>query len=185
MIAYIWTGGRPGGRVQSWADLRESFPHVHSRMCRCPSVFRPTAVGSHTWGAHMRHSQPLLVPYAHADTRSHPGRHDTQALPGPDTRPARRQLEIPIQPGLHKHGLETVPAEPTAGWGSTVANGVVGSPPYPAWPCPPSGASVLKFPVEFSILWRSCGVGRGRRCTGPKTQPLAGPPAPAWTFLLC
>lgn len=172
----------PGGSCAVMGRFEGELPHVHSRVCRCPSVFRPTAVCSHTC-AHTRHSQPLLVPYAHADTRSHTGRHDTQALPGPDTRPARRQLEIPIQPGLHKHGLETVPAEPTAGWGSTVANGVVGSPPYPAWPCPPSGASVLKFPVEFSILWRNRGVGRGRRYSGPKTQPLAGPPAPAWTFL--
>lgn len=66
-----------------------------------------------------------------------------------------------------------------------MANGVVGSPPYPAWLCPPSGASVLKFPVEFSILWSNHRVGRGSRCSGPKTQSLAGPPAPAWAFLLC
>lgn len=85
-------------------------------------------------------------------------------------------------PGLHKHGLEAAPAEPMEGWGSTVANGVVGSPPYPAWLCPPD-ASALKFPAEISILWRNHRIGRGGRCSEPKPQPLAGPPAPAVQFL--
>lgn len=62
--------------------------------------------------------------------------------------------------------------------GEHVANGVVGSPPYPAWLCVPH-ASSPKFPVEFSILWRNRRIGTGGRGSGPKTQPLAGPPAPA------
>ena len=98
------------------------------------------------------------------------------------------QGQTPGQPGgqwKFRSGLGStnmvwrLPAEPVAGWGSTVANGVVGSPPYPAWLCPPCGASALKFPVEFSILWRNRGVGRGGRCSGSKTQPLPG------HFLLC
>lgn len=149
MNVYSWMCERPRGRVQICGELHLcARPSV--RMSWCTQTH--TEVGSRTWGVHTQTSQPLAVPYAHADTRSHPGRLDTQALPGPDTRPARRRLEIPIRPGLHKHGLETVSAEPAAGWGSPMANGVVGSPPYPAWPCPPSGASVLKFLVEFSIL---------------------------------
>ena len=40
-------------------------------------------------------------------------------------------------------------------------------------------ASALKFPVEFSILWRNRRIGTGGRGSGPKTRPLAGPPAPA------
>lgn len=59
-----------------------------------------------------------------------------------------------------------------------------GVPTLPAWLCSPCGVSALKFPVEFSILWRNRGVGRGGRSSGLKTQPLAGPPAPAWTFSL-
>lgn len=106
---------------------------------------------THSWCTHAWHSQATPVPHAHVDMRSHPGRHDAQALPGPDTRPARRRLEIPIRPGLHKHGLETAPAEHAAGWGSTVANGVVGFPtllclalPSPCL-CPEVSSGIFHF----------------------------------------
>lgn len=100
-----------------------------------------TELGSRTWGAHMRHSQPLPVPCAHTDTRSHPGRHDTQALPGPDARPSRRRLEIPIRPGLHKHGLDTVPAEPARqGGGAPWPMGWWGPHPTPPGSALPAAA---------------------------------------------
>lgn len=164
------------GVVFRRGQIRGAFPvrTPSVRMSQCTRTH--TEVGSCTWVARTRHSQPLLVPYTHTDTRSHPGRHDTQALPGPDARPSRRRLEIPIRPGLHKHGLDTVPAEPAAGWGSTMANGVVGSPPYPAWLCPPGGgASALKFPMEFSILQRNHGLGGEGDVLGPRSNPLLGP----------
>ena len=40
---------------------------------------------THSGCTHAWHSQATPVPHAHADMRSHPGRHDAQALPGPDT----------------------------------------------------------------------------------------------------
>lgn len=77
-----------------------------------------------------------------------PRRHDAQALPVPDSRPARRGLEIPLRPGLHKHGLQTAATGPSYSWGTM--SPMVGTPP---------GASALKFPLELSTLWRSSSVG--------------------------
>lgn len=184
MNVYIWMGGRLEGRVQACVDpvgitlgapLSVSvWPHGRGHTQKLAHGF-----GVHTRSIHSPH-QPRR-PHGHALT--------PWQTPCPSPPRARHQTSQEATgnsdpPGLHKHGLETVPAEPMAGWGSTVANGVVGSPPYPAWLCPPD-ASALKFPAEFSILWRNRRIGRGGRCSEPKTQPLNGPPAPARHFLSC
>lgn len=94
----------------------------------------------HTLGAHI---QPSVFACS-----ARPRRHDAQALPVPDSRPARRGLEIPLGPGLHKHDLQTAATGPSYSWGTM--SPMVGTPP---------GASALKFPLELSTLWRSSSVG--------------------------
>lgn len=60
-----------------------------------------------------------------------------------------------------------------------------GVPTLPAWLCSPCGVSALKFPVEFSILWRNRGVGRGEDLLGSRPSPLLGPQPPPEHFPSC
>lgn len=91
----------------------------------------------HTLGASV---QPSVSAYARP--------RNAQPLPLPDCRPARRALEIPLGPGLHKHGLQTAAAGPSYSGGTM--SPMVGTPP---------GASALKFPLELSTWWRSSSLG--------------------------
>ena len=120
-------------------------------------------------------------PRAHALT---PWQTHAQALPGPDTRPARRRLEIPIRPGLHKHSLETAPAGPAAGWGSTWPMGWWG--PHPTLP-----GSAFSMPLPRSFQWNfpfygeTAGLGLEGEVLGPRPSPSLGPQPLPECFLSC
>lgn len=156
------------------------------RMAECADVLVDVRTHrswlTHSGYTHAWHSQPPPVPHAHADTCSHPGRHDAQVLPGPDSRPARRRLEIPIRPGLHKHGLETAGrtrgrvGEPSGQWGGGVPTLPRLALPSPCL-CHEVSSGIFHF-IEKPRDWE------GREMSELKSQPLAGPPAPAWTFSL-
>lgn len=115
---YIWIGGRlevASRRVQIQVGITlGALPSV----CISWWTWTHTQAGSRTRGAHAWHSQPPPVPHAHADTRSHPGRHHAQALPGPDTRPARTRLEIPIRLGSTNTVWRLRPQSPWQGGGA-------------------------------------------------------------------
>lgn len=172
------------GRIQVCAN-----PSGHYLGCAAECVYVLVDVDTHrSW---LTHSWCTRVAFTAAARPPRPRGHALTPWQTPCPSPPRARHQASQEatgnsdpPGLHKHGLETAPTEPVAGWRSTVANGVVGSPPYPAWLCPPD-VSALKFPAEFSILWRNRGIGRGGRCSEPKTQCLAGPPAPAGHFFSC
>lgn len=78
--------------------------------------------------------QVLPVPHAHADTRHTLA--DTMPRPSQGRTPGQPEGDWKFQSGLGS--TNTVwrrLSRAAAGWGSAVANGVVGSPPYPAWLC--------------------------------------------------
>lgn len=130
---YVWTGGLHGGHVQSWADLWRRLLRVYVGVCVGIPVDVDTEAGSCTrvWHLHgIGRSCPS--PHAHADTRSHPGRHDAQALPGPDTRPARRR-NWKFQSGLGPQTRSGDGLSRAAGW-ERVIMGWWG-PHHPAWLC--------------------------------------------------
>lgn len=184
MNVYIWLGRRHRGPVQERADLRGALPLCvrpsmwMSRWTRTQRSLLTLTRGAHTRG--IRSPARPLRPRGHAltpwQTRC-PGppraRHQaSQEATGnsdpawaPQTRSGDRAGRAGSRVGEH-----------SGQWGG-------GIPTLPRLALP-SGASALKFPVEFSILWRNRGIGRGGRCSGPKTQSPAGPPAHAWTFSL-
>lgn len=90
VTAYIWTGGRPEGRFQSWADLRGRFPRVHCRVCRSPPVDADTHRNGLTLGVHTRGIRSLCWSPTPTRTRAH-----TLA----DTIPRPSQGQTPGQPG--------------------------------------------------------------------------------------
>lgn len=182
---YIWTGGRSGGRVQTWANPR-SFPCAHAE---CADV--PVHADTHRSG--LMHLGCTHAAFAAPARPLHPHRHALTPwqtrYPGPPR--ARRQA---IQEATGNSYSARAP-QTRSGYCAGRARGRVGEhhgqwgggiPTLPrlALPsrrrrlCPEVSNGIFHFAEKPRI-------GRGGRCSGPKIQPLAGPPAPAWTFLLC
>lgn len=174
----IWTGGRSGGRVQTRADLR-SFPCAHAECADVPVDADTHRSGlTHLGCTHAAFAAPArpLRPHGHALTPWQ------TRYPGPPR--ARRQA---IQEATGNSYSARAP-QTWSGYCAGRARGRVGE-HHGQWG---GGVSTLPRLALPSRRRRLCPevsngifhfvekprVGRGGRGSGPKIQPLAGPPAP-------